>query len=198
MAKMKLSDAPGCIGSPLIRNEKHPLCTKCNFTNVCGKLSKVNAQRLAESFGVARLSGDTGRKLLKGAEKMSVAQLEKAGEAGVRPETTRGAALRKQIFRKSSVKNLCDLLTNERRYNFIEHGLQFVEPEWARNVLSLIWQNGGAIKGRDMRTYLEHELGFKRSAAMSMASNFINATTNAGLIVHRLKEDELRINNASS
>lgn len=185
MAKIKLSDAPGCIGSPIIRKEGHPICKNCPFKNVCAKLAQMNAKRLMESLGITAISTNTGKKLTPGAEKMTIAQLESPKFKGKKPLTSRGRQMQSSMFKKVSVPEIVEIMDQTSR-RLVAHGLQEVQPDWARELLLLLWDNGGALKKKDMRDYLRHELGHAQMSAASNVSNFINATTNADLI----KEDK--------
>ena len=197
MAKVKLSDAPGCIGSPLIRSENHPICRNCLFTNICDKLASRNADRLKLELGIATLSKQTGKKLMKGAQKMSIAQLENAAITGKRPLTSKGREISNSMVSKTKdgVSGIMKALANSNRVH-VEHGLQFVKPSWAGACLMLMWDNGGKLNKKDLRDFLHRELGFCRLTATSSVSNFVNAATNMDLIIE-IKE-QLRIANETS
>lgn len=191
MAKVKLSDAPGCIGSPLIRAERHPICRNCVFTNVCGKLAERNAERLKADLGIKELSPNTGKKLTPGAEKLTIAQLENAAYEGKKPLTAKGAQLQRSILKAGDTGRIIQIMIRKSRPH-VEHGLQLVSPKWARELLLLIWDNDGEVRKRDLREHLEHGLGHKRFSAMSDVSNFVNATTNMDLTIE--DKEKLRIN----
>ena len=185
MAKIKLSDAPGCIGSPIIRKEGHPICNNCPFKNVCAKLAQMNAKRLMDSLGISALSQDTGKKLTPGAERMTIAQLESPKFKDKKPLTARGRQTQSTMFKGVNVPQIIEVMDQSNR-TLVEHGLQKVKPDWARELLLLIWDNNGSLKKKDLRDYMKHELGHAQMVALSHVSNFINATTNADLI----KEDK--------
>lgn len=180
MAKLKLTDAPGCIGSVLIRKEGHPICNNCGFTNVCARLAERNEVNLLKSLGIEKISRDTGKKLMKGAEKLSIAELESPKYRDKKPLTRDGGLLLGQMKRGGSLDALIEALKQERR-SHVAHGLQFVEPDWTRELLLLIWDNKGQVKKKDLREYLHHDLGFKVMTASVLCSNFVNAVTNMGL-----------------
>jgi len=180
MANLKLTDAPGCIGSVLIRKEDHPICQSCGFTNLCARLAERNEAALLKSLGIEKVSRDTGKKLMKGAEKMSIAELESPKYRDKKPLTVEGRRLMDQITRGGAHDALVEALKQERR-TYVAHALQFVEPDWARDLMLLIWDNKGQVKKKDLRDYLTHDLGIKVMTASVYASNFINATTNLGL-----------------
>lgn len=185
MGKIKISDAPGCIGSPVIRKEGHPICNNCPFKNVCAKLAQVNAKRLMSSLGLTALSKNTGKKLTPGAEKMTIAELESPQFKDKKPLTNRGRQTQATMFKSISAPQIVEVMDKTDR-RLVEHGLQTVKPDWARELLLLIWDNNGSLKKKDLRDYMRHELGHSQMVALSHVSNFINATTNADL----LKEDK--------
>lgn len=47
----RLSDAPGCIGSPTLRAMRHKLCTSCQFRSVCATLAEHNRKLLGDLVG---------------------------------------------------------------------------------------------------------------------------------------------------
>lgn len=191
MAKIKLSEAPGCIGSPTIRKEGHPICNNCAFTNVCRKLSKMNEARLMKALGVTELS-TTGKMLTPGAEKMTVAQMQAPSFKGKKPLTTNGKRLQGQMLNKSGgAMGIIKAMEHDRR-DHVAHVLQNVQPDWARELLLLIWDNKGTVKKKDLRDYSQHELGLSKTAALSYVSNFINATTNADVLLE--DKETLRLN----
>ena len=193
MAKIKLSDAPGCIGSSIIRKEGHPICNNCPFTNVCAKLARLNADRLMKDLGITAISEQTGKMLSEGASKMTIAELESPRFKGKKPLTNRGAALQSQMLRKSGgTMGILQALESKKR-SLVDHALQNVQPDWARELLLLIWDNNGFVQKKDLRDYAQHELGMSRTASVSYVASFINATTNADI----LNEDKetLRLNN---
>lgn len=185
MSKVKLSDAPGCIGSPIIRKEGHPICENCNFKNICAKLSHLNAKRLMDDLGLSALSSETGRKLIPGSEKLTIAQLESPAYKDKKPLTERGRITQRGIFDKSGgTMGVLEVMQRTSRIA-VKHGLQNVQPDWAQHLLLLIWDNNGSVTKKDLRDYLHHELGQSRTVSTGNVSNFTNATTNADL----LKED---------
>lgn len=193
MAKLKLSDAPGCIGSPLIRAENHPICRNCGFKVVCAKLAARNEERLKEELGLRKLSDVTGKKLMEGSEKMTIAELENASIKDRKPLTAKGDQVRRSILKGGTEAEILSWLKRDCKRVEIEHALQFVQPDWARELLLLIWDNKGAVKKKDLRDYTENELGHPRMSALSLVSNFVNATTNMGLVVE--SKETLRIVN---
>lgn len=46
MRKAKISDAPGCFGSSVIRRTPHKVCAACQFRTVCGKAALVTGREL--------------------------------------------------------------------------------------------------------------------------------------------------------
>ena len=182
MAKLRLSDAPGCIGSPIIRSEKHPICSNCVFTKICASLALRNAERLKKELGVEELSRQTGKKLIKGAEKLTIAQLESPAFKGKKPLTESGRKLQSSLLKGGSATDIVAAMKLPTKTH-VEQALQFTEPDWARQCLVLIWENGGQIKRRDLGEYMEHELGYPRMSARSLTSNFINAVTNLDIFV---------------
>lgn len=195
MANIKLSDAPGCIGSPIIRDENHPICRNCPFKNVCAKLAVLNEKRLKEALGIETLSSNTGKMLTEGASRMTIAELEAPAFVGKKPLTNAGRQLQRSMFKKIGVSGVFVALENKRR-DLVAHGLQSLKPEWSQELLLLIWDNKGVVKKKDLRDYMQHELGIAKMMAVSNVSNFINATTNSDL----LKEDRetLRLNNEAT
>jgi len=181
MANVKLSDAPGCIGSPIIREENHPICRNCPFRNVCAKLAKLNGERLKESLGLTTLSENTGKMLLDGAKRMTIAELESPAFVDKRPLTNNGRQLQSSMFKKLGVAGVMVALERDKRTS-VDHALQEVKPDWARELMLLIYDNKGTVKKKDLREYLHHELGIPKTMAVSNVSNFINATTNADLL----------------
>lgn len=59
---IKLSNAPGCIGSPTIRAMEHPLCGTCAFKDICHQLALRNRARLVEDMGQAAVLRPVDRK----------------------------------------------------------------------------------------------------------------------------------------
>tara|TARA_R110000851_G_scaffold59347_8_gene137378 strand:- start:5648 stop:6232 length:585 start_codon:yes stop_codon:yes gene_type:complete len=192
MAKIKLSEAPGCIGSPVIRKEGHPICNNCAFTNVCAKLSKLNEGRLLESLGIDTLSDQTGKMLIKGANKMTIAQIESPSFKGKKPLTSRGAQMQNSMLRKMGGGNMLLKAMKAEERIVAEHAMRDMKPDWSRELMLLIWDNDGTVTKKDLRDYMHHELGHSKTLAVGYVSNFINATTNADV----LKEDKekLRLN----
>lgn len=180
MGSLKLTDAPGCIGSVLIRKEGHPICQSCRFVNTCGRLASRNEERLLKSLGLEKISRDTGKKLMKGAEKLSIAELESVKYRDKKPLTKEGERLMKQIGQSGSADQFNTTLKLTSRVH-VEHGLQFIEPEWARELIMLIWDNKGRVTKKDLREYLQHDKGFKVMTAGVYVAQFINATTNMGI-----------------
>lgn len=191
MANVKLSDAPGCIGSPIIREENHPICRNCPFRNVCAKLAKLNEARLKESLGIEELSENTGKMLLDGAKRMTIAELESPAFVDKRPLTNNGRQLQSSMFKKIGVAGVLVAMEQKKR-SLVEHALQEVKPVWARELMLLIHDNKGTVKKKDLRDYMHHELGIPKTMAVSNVSNFINATTNADLL--KEEKEKLRLN----
>jgi len=189
MATVKLSDAPGCIGSPIIRAEDHPICRNCLFTNICGKLATRNKARLEADLGISELSKDTGKKLVKGAEKLTIRQLEDPNNIDKQPLTTAGKRMQGLLLTNlSGPEQLHDALKQSDRQQ-AEHDLQFVKPVWAAKIMLLMWDNDGEITKKDMREYMTHDVGLTQMVVNVHASTFINAMTNLDLI----KQDKTKL-----
>lgn len=192
MAKVNISDAPGCIGSCIIRLENSPVCKNCTFTNICAQLSRRNAKKLRDQLGLKELSDNTGKKLMKGAEKIPIAQLESSAFEGKKPLTFKGDQLRRSMSKTTKTAEIIQILARNSRTD-VDHGLQFVEPHWARQALLLLWDNNGVIKKKDLRDFLQHELGISRMVTLVNVSNFINAATNMNLVEET--KESMRLNN---
>ncbi|MDX5412863.1 MAG: hypothetical protein LPK02_07430 [Rhodobacterales bacterium] len=180
MAKLKMTDAPGCVGSVLIRKEDHPICRDCMFTNICARLAERNEERLLKSLGIEKISRDTGKKLMKGAEKLTIAELESPRYRDKKPLTREGIRVMNGIEAGVTKDEFRSAMTQERR-TFVEHALQFIEPDWVRELLVLIWENKGEVKKKDLRDYLIHDKGIKTMTAGVYVANFVNAVTNMDL-----------------
>lgn len=194
MAKVKLSDAPGCIGSSLIRKEGHPICKNCAFTNVCAQLAARNAVKLAAELGVEKLSGITGRKLEKGAEKLSIKEIEKA--SGKRLLSKKGEALKKKIEKAISAEDLQRNISSDTgNRSVLEHGAQKLD-DWVKQLLLLIWDNNGLINKSELSAFLIHEMGVAKVSASTNAQAFVNALVHMDVLTE--SKTKVEVFNASS
>lgn len=181
MGKIKLSDAPGCIGSPLIRSENHPICKACAFRNICARLAVSNRDKLIAALGIPELSAVTGKKLMAGAEKMTIAELESPAFKDKKPLTVKGKEVMTGL-RHVERDVLKDCLVGTKNRIERNHSLQSVQPDWSKDLIMLIGDNRGLVKKKDLRDYMENELGYPRLSAVSLVSAFINGMTNADFL----------------
>lgn len=143
----------------------------------------MNAERLKEELGLSMLSENTGKKLTKGTERYTIAELESPKYENKRPLTVKGKQTTDAIFKRVGgvevVRNAMKLTSR----THVQHALQNVSLDWALECLLLIWDNAGSLKKKDLRDYVTNELGYSRTMAIVYVSNFINATTNADFII---------------
>lgn len=60
-----IKDAPGCIGSAVIRSSSHPVCQACNFKTACEKLARMNAELIAGELGSQSIKIDEKPKAMQ-------------------------------------------------------------------------------------------------------------------------------------
>lgn len=173
--KLKLSDAPGCIGSPVIRAQNYKSCApeNCMFRGVCGQLAKHRGAQIKKDLNVASLKNTGGALDEKPSTKNAKPTVDK------RALTQRGAALVSSIKRLNMDReSILSIITSEGE---IEDRLEGITPEYLAVTLRALWDTPNLEK-RQLKARFEHDIGMSALTAQSHVSIITNAFTHLQIV----------------
>lgn len=168
-AQRKLRDAPGCIGSIVVRKRIHPLCKTCEWRTWCAKIQAHNEQLLAKELAVdvkAVAPSYSGALSPKGADALAGFQ-----RRGIEVEDIRRAM---KMPEREAYK-----VTAEWRPQFLKHGFL------------LLGKHKTLTRTRLGESFRE-TFGWKQASASSHVTCFIDVATHLGIAVLRNDQIEVR------
>lgn len=155
----KLSDAPGCIGSFVVRQADHPVCRACRFRTACGKMAEVARTRLHAEIGTAPCG--------------NLVQRKSTPRQVVKPQLSiKGGLLVRKLMAQGLDRQKIITMTRAANLN--------VEPSFAATALSGLTQQ--AMSKAQLRTLLQSRHGWCSNTAQSHVSIFVDAMTHLKVV----------------
>lgn len=174
---MKLSEAPGCIGSPIIRSENATLCKSCTVRTVCGQLAVRTAARLARELGVEAIDPRQPGRAASGGKHVDI-KLAHRGTTDTKAPSAKSRALVAEAAKRgldgANLAQVMALPPGE-----FAAAVRPIKPAHLR--LAMICLRRGAISRAALRDQFEKSLGLPRLSAQGLVSTTLGALTLLGL-----------------
>lgn len=173
MSKGSLRDAPGCLGSVVLRVRRakpHPICTTCPYRTVCARIAKVNAERLNEILGV-----EAAEHALVMPTSVSVTA-KRPGTGGL---SVKGAKAVEALSRIGVTTDVVRRMVP--RADFIERSAHWT-PNYIRWGLDHLWRQGGRLTRVQLAKEFQRQFACSEQTAASRVSIFLDVTTHLDVV----------------